>query len=115
MLYVTVDSRETARNIAKHMVEKGLVACVNIFQVESIYSWQGEIEQEEEWTLIMKTRDELVKDAISEVVKVHPYEVPCAVSYPMGEGHKEYLEWIDEVTGTDSQKGRGDSWTAEGS
>ncbi|MFQ5837764.1 MAG: divalent-cation tolerance protein CutA [Thermoplasmata archaeon] len=98
MVYVTTKDEEEARRIVRHLVSQGLVACGNIFPIQSIYSWRGEVQEEEEIAIIMKTRTSLVERVIEEVGKAHSYEVPCAVSYPMGRGLASYLAWIDEST-----------------
>jgi len=98
MLYATTDNEAEAEKIAKHLLQERLIACANIFQVRSLYRWKGEIQDEDEFVLIMKTRAELIPNAIEEAKKVNSYEIPCLVSYPMGEGFPPYLKWIDEET-----------------
>ena len=98
MLYTTTASEREAASLAKHLLGKRLIACANVFRIRSIYRWKGKILDEGEFAVIMKTRTALVKKAIAEAAKVHSYEVPCFVSYRMGEGLPAYLEWIDEGT-----------------
>ena len=98
MLYMTVGDAEEARSIVLRLVEEGLVACGNIFPIQSIYRWKGKIEEEQEVAVIMKTRRELVKPAIAAAREAHSYEVPCLVAYAMETGSDEYLRWIDTST-----------------
>jgi len=98
MLYTTTASEREAASLAKHLLGKRLIACANVFRIRSIYRWKGKILDEGEFAVIMKTRTALVKKATAEAAKVHSYEVPCLVSYQMGEGLPAYLEWIDEGT-----------------
>ncbi len=73
----TVDSRETLERIGRLLLEKRLVACLQILgPVRSIYRWKGQIEEAEEWIGIMKTRRELYGDVEAEIKALHPYEVP---------------------------------------
>jgi periplasmic divalent cation tolerance protein len=69
----TAGSEEEAQKIARHLVEKQLAACVNIVpQIESIYRWQGKVESNQEWLLLIKTTAEkfpAVRDAVREL---HP-------------------------------------------
>src|SRR5437879_10519315 len=80
----TAGSKEEAQKIARALVERMLAACVNIVAVESIYRWEGEVEQAQEWLLVIKTTDEAferVRDAITEL---HSYEVPECISRSEG-------------------------------
>lgn len=99
MVYVTAKDMTEATKIARHLVEKRLVACANIFQVHSIYPWWGKVEEGDEVAIIMKTRSSMVDEVIREARKVHSYEVPCIVSYKMEKGFKGYLDWIISETG----------------
>jgi len=98
MLYATAASEKEAASLAKSLLNKRLIACANIFRIRSIYHWKGKTVDEDEFAVIMKTRTALVKRAIAEAAKIHPYELPCLVSYPMGDGLPAYLEWIDGET-----------------
>ena len=79
------------------MTEK-LATCVNILPVKSLYRWQGNIEEETEAVMFVKTRDELAEEVIRKVKELHSYEVPCIVSFPIEKGNPDYLEWIWEST-----------------
>ena len=92
----TVGSSEEAQRIASAVVERRLVACVNVVPgVVSIYRWKGEIHRDGEWLLLMKTtaaRFEALREAL---VELHPYEVPEIIELPIERGHAPYLDWID--------------------
>jgi len=91
----TAGSEDEARNIAHHLVEHHLAACVNLVpQIESIYRWQGKIESSQEWLLLIKTTAEkfpAVRDAIREL---HSYELPECIAISVEDGSADYLEWI---------------------
>jgi periplasmic divalent cation tolerance protein len=91
----TAGSKEESLKIARGLVERQLAACVNIVpQVTSIYRWEGEVEQAEEFLLLIKTTEALftrVRDAIAEL---HSYELPECVSLAIDDGSVEYLGWI---------------------
>jgi len=96
---VTINDRDRAAQIARVLVEKKLVACVNIIpEIRSIYSWQGELCDETERLLIMKTRSELYAELESTVKALHPYEVPEIIALDIQKGLADYLRWIDETT-----------------
>lgn len=98
MLYMTASSDEEARSIVHHLVEERLVACGNIFPIQSVYRWKGDVREEREVAVIMKTRRELVERAIAAAREAHSYEVPCVVAYAMETGSEDYLRWIDAST-----------------
>lgn len=93
----TTGSEAEARTIARSLVERRLVACVNILpKIKSIYRWQEKIEESEEWLLVIKTTRtafEAVREAIREL---HSYEVPECVCLFIDNGSAEYLKWIEE-------------------
>lgn len=98
MAYVTAPDIETARAIARTVVERRLAACANLWPIESTYRWKGSIEESRETVIVFKTRSALLNRLITAVKELHPYEVPCIVSYPMGPGLPVYLQWIDAET-----------------
>lgn len=97
IVLTTAGSQEEARKIAHALVERKLAACVNIVpQIESVYRWQGKVENATEWLLIIKTQAEFfarVRDAIKEL---HSYELPECIMIPVEGGSEEYLNWIGE-------------------
>ncbi len=101
IVLITAPSREVGRDIANKLVESGLAACVNLLApIESIYSWEGKIQHDEEVVLIVKTRAALVESEVIPAVKaMHPYDVPEIIGLPIAAGSAEYLEWIGAVTG----------------
>jgi periplasmic divalent cation tolerance protein len=97
LVLTTASSKDEARKIARVLVERLLAACVNIVpQVGSIYRWEGEVEEAEEWLLIVKTTGgafERVRDAIGEL---HSYDVPECISISIESGSPNYLNWLGE-------------------
>ena len=80
------------------MTEK-LAACVQIIpRIRSIYRWKGEICDEEEHLLIMKTRSALFPALQDRIRELHSYEVPEIVSFPLSAGLPEYLNWVLDNT-----------------
>ncbi len=97
-IYITTKDETEARKIGRVLVEEKLAACVNIHPIKSIYRWQGDIQEEDEVAMLVKTRAELAEDVIARVKELHSYEVPCIISLPIVEGHPDYLKWIEEST-----------------
>ena len=95
VIITTVNEEKLAEKIALSLVEKRLVACVNIVpKVKSIYFWEDKIQKDEEILLIIKTKAENFKKANEDILKHHPYSVPEVISFQIAEGNREYLNWI---------------------
>ena len=92
-------SVEESEQIAKLLVEERLAACVNITTVNSYYRWQGELCEDKEALLIIKTRKSYIKKIIEKITEVHSYDVPEIIALPIVAGYDKYLAWIDEGVG----------------
>lgn len=97
IIYITHPNQETARNITDHLIEKSLVACANIFPIESAYWWKGEVHKEGEFVSIVKTRPEIVDKVEEVIVALHPYELPCIMQIDV-QANQAYEVWIREQT-----------------
>lgn len=92
----TVDSESTARQIAKILLQQKLVACVNISAKSfSLYHWQGEIAENSEFLLQMKTNSQKISDLGAKIQEIHPYDVPEYIVLDVVEGASDYLSWVD--------------------
>jgi periplasmic divalent cation tolerance protein len=99
LLYVTCPTEEEARVIARTLVGEHVVACANIIAgMRSVYRWQGEIAEDAETVLLLKTGTERVPQVIERVRALHSYTVPCIVELPLARGNPDYLEWIAAET-----------------
>ena len=99
-VYITVNSMETARRIARLLVEERLAACANVIDgMHSVYRWKGKIEEAAEVIVIAKTRDDLLDSLTERVRSLHPYECPCVVGLPVVGGNQDYLEWLAAESG----------------
>ena len=99
VILVTTSSEEEGRKIAQALIEKRFAACVNLIKdLESIYRWKGEISDEKEVLMMIKTRKKLFRSVEDEVRKLHSYEVPEIIALPIISGSKDYLYWIDSET-----------------
>lgn len=99
VVLITVGDPEEARKIADALVDRRKAACVNIVpQVTSIFRWEGNIEDEKESLLVVKTRAELFPELKALVSGIHSYEVPEIIALPIVDGNAEYLEWIGTET-----------------
>lgn len=99
VVFITVPNRKTADTITALLLEEKLAACVNqVPGVKSHFWWKGKLEEAEEILLIVKTRTALLRPLTELVRKNHPYTVPEVIGFPIAEGNKSYLEWIESST-----------------
>tara|TARA_B100000686_G_C16305785_1_gene720748 strand:+ start:52 stop:393 length:342 start_codon:yes stop_codon:yes gene_type:complete len=98
-VYITAPTEAEAVMIAKTLIAERLAACANIFDsVRSIYRWAGEVQDDAETVLILKTRAELLDALIKRAVELHSDDVPCVVSWAIQDGNEKYLDWIQAET-----------------
>lgn len=93
----TTETLEAARALARSAVEARLAACAQISgPIESVYRWQGRIEQSQEWVVVFKARGSSYQMLENHIKENHSYEVPEIVATPITEGSPAYLSWVEE-------------------
>jgi periplasmic divalent cation tolerance protein len=95
-VYITTKDFDEARGLARHLLEKKLIACANIFPVRSLFWWENRIEECNEFVVIAKTKAEKFKELKEEILRVHSYELPCVCSFVVEEGLRGFLDWIEQ-------------------
>ena len=97
--YITAKDQDQALRLARALLERRLVACVNLLPgVRSLYWWKGELCEESEVVLVAKTREQLCGQVSALVREIHSYEVPCVVFMPIIDGNPDFLAWINQET-----------------
>lgn len=97
--FSTIDSEKEGQKIAKALVESRLAACVNLVpEVTSVYEWKGEICEEKEILMVIKTTSAHVEELKATLSELHPYEVPELIVCPVTDGLPDYLSWLSENT-----------------
>lgn len=92
----TVDQESTARSIATNLLQQKLVACVNISgKMSSLYHWQGEIAEDSEFLMLMKTSSTKINQLRDTLLDLHPYDVPEFIVLNIEDGASQYLNWIN--------------------
>lgn len=93
--YVTTPNEESAKKLARDLVTTKLAACVNIIpNIQSIYEWEGKVNEDVELLLMIKTSTELVEQLSTYVRENHPYSVAEVISVKIENGNPPYLDWI---------------------
>ncbi len=99
LIYITAGTLDEAKTIGKELVSSRLAACANIIDnINSIYWWEGEIQDDREVILIAKTKKSLVPELIEKVKSMHSYDCPCIVSLPILDGNNPFLDWVIDET-----------------
>ena len=90
--------KDASELIARQLVDRRVVACVNVTPVRSYYRWKGEFCSDQEDLLIAKTSREKAGAVIAAIRELHRYEVPEIIALPVIAGHAPYLDWVYEET-----------------
>jgi periplasmic divalent cation tolerance protein len=97
-MMTTVSSEADAGKVANVLVAAKAAACVQIMPIRSCYMWDGKINNDAEYLLLIKTRAALYESVAELIKQNHSYEVPEIISLPVTAGSAPYLGWIDAVT-----------------
>ncbi len=93
-VFTTTGSLDEARHMAKTLVDRRLVACAQISEIESFYRWDGAVQNAREFRLLLKTtaaRRGEVEDAVR---ALHSYDLPAVWTVPIEVAHTTYADWV---------------------
>lgn len=91
----TIDTQARAESLARALLDARLSACVNIVgPITSLYHWQGAVQQDPEYLLVMKTTAEQQQALQAKLLELHPYETPEFLVLEVQSGAPDYLDWI---------------------
>ena len=97
IILTTASSNKEAEIIGSKLIDKKLAACVNIIpNIKSIYYWEGKINKDSEYLLIIKTVKRAEKDVFKNIRKLHSYNTPEMILIPIAGGEKSYLNWLSK-------------------
>jgi periplasmic divalent cation tolerance protein len=100
IILVTAGSEAEAADLASHLVNGRLAACVSITPIRSVYTWKGKVENDPEWQLVIKTNLNRFDEISQAIMARHSYEVPEIIAIPIQQGLPSYLNWMAEQTTT---------------
>jgi periplasmic divalent cation tolerance protein len=99
VVMTTLPADADGQAFGRALVDEKLAACVNLLPLmESVYRWEGRIEQETERQLLIKTSRDRVPALWDRVRELHPYEVPEFVVLSVADGNEAYLRWVGDST-----------------
>lgn len=98
-VYVTAPNQEIAKKIAHVLVGERLVGCANIIPgIESWFQWEGKMQIEQEFAIIMKTTEANLDAVNKRIFEMHSYQNPCVVALPIVGGNPTFIDWIKSET-----------------
>lgn len=102
IVLTTIGGDADGAALGRALVDERLAACVNVLPpMTSVYRWKGNVEQDREQQLIMKTSAASVEALQARLRELHPYEIPEFLVIPVDSGSEAYLGWLREVTRRD--------------
>jgi periplasmic divalent cation tolerance protein len=95
LVLCTCPDEASGESIASALVSAGIAACVNrVPGIISSYRWRGEVRNDREHLLIIKTTRERFAALRERVLSMHPYELPEIIAVDVVDGLDRYLAWI---------------------
>lgn len=94
----TYPNKKSILKIANELVKNKTIACVNISKIDSIYSWNGKIQNSPEYIVIFKTVTKNKIKLKKIIEETHPYDVPEIAEIDVTSINKSYLNWLIEST-----------------
>ena len=99
VIYCTVPNKKIAKDITKILMKHKLVACVSMVEnVKSTFSWDGEICEEKEILLMIKTRRANYSKVKLVIEEIHTYSIPEIIALPIVDCSEDYLKWLIKET-----------------
>lgn len=101
----TAGSLKEGEKIARHLIQNGLAACVNVVPgIFSHFYWEGRLCREKEVLLLIKTVKGDLNRIIKNIKKLHSYSVPEILFFKAQGGEKQYLSWVEAGGGKKNKK-----------
>lgn len=98
LIWSPIDDKDTARTIARTLVEEGLVACVNIVPgLHSVFRWEGRVDESTEIALLCKTSAAKLNEAQARLAELHTYDTPVITGWLADRTLPATLEWLDDT------------------
>ena len=99
VIYCTVPDMKLAKEITKIIMKHKLAACVSrIENVRSTFAWEGEVNEEKEILLMIKTRRANYGKIKLLIEELHSYSVPEVIALPVVDCSEDYLKWLVRET-----------------
>ncbi|MCP4966743.1 MAG: divalent-cation tolerance protein CutA [bacterium] len=103
VILTTVGDEAQGQLIARELVGRRQAACVNMVAgVRSFYRWQGEVCDDAEHLLVIKTTASQFDAVTQTIQELHSYDLPEIIAIDVSRGEPGFLEWIAASVGDDA-------------
>lgn len=100
VIYVLFPTAGEAHDVCRTLLAERLIACANRMAPGiSHYEWQGEMQAQEEHPVIIKTSADKAEAAMARIAKLHSYDVPAILQWPVAHAHPAFADWVGKQTG----------------
>jgi len=107
LIQTTTPTRDEALRLARGLVEQHLVACAQLSNIESIYLWDGQLQQAPECRLLLKTTEAKWPDVERFIREHHSYDVPAIFAVPATHVNEAFAAWVQDSTGVAASPAEG--------
>ncbi|WP_168455886.1 divalent-cation tolerance protein CutA [Wolbachia endosymbiont of Ctenocephalides felis wCfeJ] len=98
LVYTTFSNAKEAKTVSEELLNEKLIVCVNIFpEVNSLYLWEGKINNSCEAIAIMKSRSNQIDKIVEKIEAMHSYDQPAIVIIPIEKTNKSFTNWVNNV------------------
>ena len=95
-VYAVFADADEAKRIARTVVEERLAACANVLgPCQSIYRWQGAVEEADEVATVFKARADKAEALTARIAALHSYDVPAIAVWPIESAWPAYAGWVE--------------------
>lgn len=98
LIFTTVGREADARQIARTLVDERLCACAQIEPIASVYRWDGQVCEEPEWRLVLKTADDRAAALQARLLALHPYTLPALYTLRPDAVSPTFAQWVQAET-----------------
>lgn len=96
IIQTTFDNEKEAKQIARSLVKQKIGNCVQLIgPITSIYEWNNDIEESQEWLCQIKTSQKNKENVMNEIKRQHPYDLPEIIAIPIESADEDYLSWLN--------------------
>ncbi len=94
----TYPDKKSISEIATRLIQDRIIACVNISEISSIYTWEGKIQNASEYIAIFKTVSKNKALLEGRIKETHPYDVPEIAEISINSINDAYMNWLASST-----------------
>lgn len=98
VLYVPCPADDEAERLSKALIDEDLAACTNLIETTSFYVWDGELAEDDEVVMLVKTSPDLIDEVVDWLLAEHPYDTPCIMDLGVAGINESYGRWVDGQT-----------------